>query len=153
MAKSIGHRIPQYWKDPRFLRIKREVGGMPEQVKAACKTVDPNTMLPSCRTGGAKRRAGDCTPETARILCQEALYKKRHREAIKRFKKELGLAGTRLDRRMAAQSLREERQAIRAYGQRIKKAKSPKLKQALRHARKEEREHAASFRPLARTKR
>jgi len=60
------------------------------------------------------------------------------------------LAGSnRQDRRIAAASLREERAAIRAYGSRLKRAKSKKLQAAIRHARKEERQHAAMFRPLA----
>jgi anti-sigma factor RsiW len=49
---------------------------------------------------------------------------------------------------MAQQSLREERRAVRAYSKRIRRAKDPRLVRALRHARKEEREHAASFRRL-----
>ncbi len=59
------------------------------------------------------------------------------------------LFGVALDHEMARKSLHEERQAIDVYGKRIKKAVSPKLKKALKHARKEEREHAAMFKPLA----
>jgi hypothetical protein len=55
------------------------------------------------------------------------------------------LDGTKLDKKMTKASLREEREAIRVYGQRLKKTRNPALKKALRHARKEEREHAASF--------
>jgi rubrerythrin len=49
------------------------------------------------------------------------------------------------DKAMATKSLREEREAVRVYSRRLQRAKSPALKKALRHARKEEREHAASF--------
>lgn len=59
------------------------------------------------------------------------------------------LDGARLDRGMARQSLKEEREAISVYTKRLAKAESPKLKKALVHARKEEREHAAAFKSLA----
>lgn len=48
------------------------------------------------------------------------------------------------DKRMAAQSLKEERQAIRDYGHRSAKASS-RLKAKFKHARGEEREHAKMF--------
>ena len=57
----------------------------------------------------------------------------------------LALRGVALDRKMARQSLREEREAIHAYGRRIPRAHSAPLKRALQHARREEREHAAAF--------
>ena len=60
----------------------------------------------------------------------------------------LPLGDAKLDKRMARQSLKEERQAIHVYGARLKSAESGKLKKALRHARKEEREHAAAFKKL-----
>lgn len=53
------------------------------------------------------------------------------------------------DRRMAQQSLKEERAAVRVYSKRIRHAKDARLKRALIHARKEEREHAASFKRIA----
>jgi len=53
------------------------------------------------------------------------------------------------DRRMALLSLKEERDAIRAYTARIQRAKDPRLIEAMRHARKEEHEHATSFKRLA----
>jgi hypothetical protein len=58
------------------------------------------------------------------------------------------LSGPQLDKRMARQSLKEERQAIDVYGKRIQKSGSKKLTKALRHARKEEREHAVAFAKL-----
>lgn len=58
------------------------------------------------------------------------------------------LGDARLDREMARKSLREELEAIDAYTRRLQKAEDPRLKQALHHARKEEREHAAAFRQL-----
>jgi hypothetical protein len=58
------------------------------------------------------------------------------------------LNDAKLDRKMARASLREEREAIDVYGKRLPKAKSKALKKALRHARKEEREHAAMFKQL-----
>lgn len=60
------------------------------------------------------------------------------------------LGGARLDRRIATASLREERAAIRAYGSRLKRTKSKRLQAAIRHARAEERQHAASFARLLR---
>jgi hypothetical protein len=56
-----------------------------------------------------------------------------------------GVTGPKLDRRIAKQSLKEERTAISAYGRRLKRAKAPRLKKALRHAQREERQHAAAF--------
>lgn len=50
---------------------------------------------------------------------------------------------------MAQQSLREERDAVRTYSKRIRRAKDPRLVKALRHAQREERQHAASFKRLA----
>lgn len=53
------------------------------------------------------------------------------------------------DRKMAQQSLKEERDAVRAYNKRIRRAKDPRLVRALKHAQREERQHAASFKRLA----
>ena len=53
------------------------------------------------------------------------------------------------DRKIARASLREERKAVRDYGKRIGRAASPGLKSALRHAKGEEKQHAASLRPFA----
>jgi lysophospholipase L1-like esterase len=55
------------------------------------------------------------------------------------------LDDAKLDRKIARQSLKEERKAIHDYGERFVSAESPALKKAIRHARKEERQHAASF--------
>lgn len=49
------------------------------------------------------------------------------------------------DRRIAAQSMAEEHEAIAAYGSRLRRARDPKLRAELRHARKEERQHARGF--------
>lgn len=59
-----------------------------------------------------------------------------------------GLAGPAADRAIARKSYREEETAIRAYGQRYKRAEDPRLKKAIMHARREEITHAASFKPL-----
>lgn len=53
-----------------------------------------------------------------------------------------------LDQRITKKSLREEQKAIHDYGERITQVESAVLKKALRHARKEEREHAAAFKRL-----
>jgi rubrerythrin len=58
------------------------------------------------------------------------------------------LDGVRLDREMARRSYKEERQAVSTYTKRLAKTESAKLKKALVHARKEEREHAAAFKRL-----
>jgi len=49
------------------------------------------------------------------------------------------------DAEMAAQSLKEERQAIKDYGHRLKQTKNQPLHHALAHALKEERSHAHMF--------
>jgi hypothetical protein len=49
------------------------------------------------------------------------------------------------DLEMAHKSLKEEREAIEAYTRRIQKAEDARLKESLKHALKEEREHAAMF--------
>lgn len=53
------------------------------------------------------------------------------------------------DRKIARASLREEKKAVRDYGKRIGRAASPGLKSALRHAKGEEKQHAAILRPFA----
>ena len=55
------------------------------------------------------------------------------------------LGNTADDLEMAKKSLREEREAIEAYTRRLHAAEDQRLKESLRHARKEEREHAAMF--------
>jgi hypothetical protein len=52
------------------------------------------------------------------------------------------------DKQIAKQSLKEERQAIKAYAKRARKTGSKKLATTLRHARKEEKEHASMFVPF-----
>ena len=53
------------------------------------------------------------------------------------------------DAALAAQSLKEERQAIKDYATRGKHARDPKLKHVFEHARGEEKQHAAMFAPFA----
>ncbi len=51
---------------------------------------------------------------------------------------------------IARASLREERQAVRDYGERAARAKSPQLRAAIRHIRNEERQHVRQLRRHAR---
>jgi len=59
------------------------------------------------------------------------------------------LGDAKLDKKIARQSLKEERKAIHDYGKRRTQAKSKALKNALRHIRKEERQHAEMLDPFA----
>ncbi len=51
---------------------------------------------------------------------------------------------------MARTSMREEQKAVRDYGRRADRAKSPELRATIRHIRKEEREHVRKLRRHAR---
>ena len=60
----------------------------------------------------------------------------------------LGLGMNPLDTAMAQKSLQEEMDAIGAYGRRLTQAQDPRLVKAIQHARREEKQHAASFQAL-----
>jgi lysophospholipase L1-like esterase len=62
---------------------------------------------------------------------------------------DVAMGDAKLDRKIARQSLKEERKAIHDYGERLVSVESPALKKTIRHARKEERQHAAAFKRLA----
>lgn len=49
------------------------------------------------------------------------------------------------DLKIARKSLGEERKAIRDYGNRLKQARNPKVRKAIKHALPEERTHAKLF--------
>lgn len=53
---------------------------------------------------------------------------------------------TATDKKLAKKSLGEEKKAVRDYGKRLRKAKSPALREAFRHAIPEEHTHAHLFR-------
>lgn len=57
------------------------------------------------------------------------------------------------DSKIAAKSLGEEKKAVKDYSNRLKRAKDPKLRKALKHAIPEERTHAKLFMEAARSAR
>ncbi len=61
--------------------------------------------------------------------------------------------GPRSDRGIAKKSLGEEKKAVRDYGTRERTAKSPALKDVLRHNRGEEKQHARALKPFTRESR